>query len=234
MGCEHGRPTGRKRRMPGPRTLPRRRRSSTQLALGGGGPLRGARMRGAEHPRKPHRREWGPWACSRLAPAASSPSRRDRPGRAALQPRSPGRPPLTCARARGRKGRPLGPGRRRRPRARTPGRPLPAPRSRRSRSRSRAGSPRRCRRRAALRGDHNSHNAARGRGPERGDALPTRPQGARRRGGRALIPRCRFSLAAPVRSPSLVPFSLPSGSLPPTFAPLLSPTFLPHFLMPLA
>lgn len=243
-------------------------------------------MRGAEHPRKPHRREWGPWACSRLAPAASSPSRRDRPGRAALQPRSPGRPPLTCARARGRRGRPLGPGRRRRPRARTPGRPLPAPRSRRSRSRSRAGSPRRCRRRAALRGDHNSHNAARGRaargrgaggagarrpagrgrdprrpaapptgaaspgastatpasrgfgargrGPERGDALPTRPQGARRRGGRALIPRCRFSLAAPVRSPSLVPFSLPSGSLPPTFAPLLSPTFLPHFLMPLA
>ena len=71
----------------------------------------------------------------------------------------------------------------------------------------------------------------RGHGPERGDALPTRPQGARRRGDRALIPRCRFSLGAPVRSPSLVPFSLLSGTLPPTFAPLLSPTFppsLPH------
>lgn len=238
-------------------------------------------MRGAEHPRKPHRRERGPWACSRLAPAASSPSRRDRPGRAALQPRSPGRPLLTCARARaggggGRWGRatPL-------PEGADAWTPPPAPRRPPEPEPEPSRFPRRCRRRAAPGGDHNSHNAARGRaaregaragrargglrggagrpplapggaptgaaspggldrdarlawlqrgrGPERGDALPTRPQGARRRGGRALIPAAG--------SPWLpCPFSLPGPFLsafwfsPSYICPLsLSPTFLPHF-----
>lgn len=56
------------------------------------GPLRGARMRGAEHPRKPHRREWGPWACSRWPPPPPPRLRGDRPGRAALQPTGPETP----------------------------------------------------------------------------------------------------------------------------------------------
>lgn len=137
------------------------------------------------------------------------PRQRGRPSRAALPPRSPQRPAY-LRRERGRRGRPLGPGRLRRPRARTRGHPLPAPRSRypaaarptaRDASGRRAGAPPVPTPRCAPRGrkDYNSHNAARpggagrgarglGPGPQRGSSLVVRvvtrgPNCAARSGG---------------------------------------------------